>query len=1498
MKPTGFFDPALCWQITLTLLHVGWLGAAVAGLALAGNWRLRQASASARYWANFAALLVLGLCLPATFVWVRCTDPQPPGAALPAVAPATSAEAKADVPASGVASPGHPASPVSPSVPPAAQRPAFRPGSVALSPQPRESQANPARFWSAAHWLSPYIAAVYALGVAAMLLKLLLGIHGGRRLRAACRAVTDSRLLEVVVQQAARLGLRLAPALACCERVAVPVVIGVLRPMIALPASMIAGLPPEELSAVLTHELAHLRRYDHLLILIQRVVEALLFFHPAIWYLSRQIHLERENCCDDLALATGIDRLVLAGSLLRIAEISLTHAAGCGALGSLAADGRNPSRLRRRIARLLGAVEEPQVRLRRSGLLAAGVAFLILGVLIAPLLSGPAKAPPSAAPAASPKPSTSPAAESPDPSAVRWPWQVVDLDTGQPLAGVAIVARLRKPSELGSSSNFMSPELLDTLELRSGADGRFSLILPGRLRRFSSTLVKVSGTLVGYAAGEAWDQYEFRPHETTLKAATLRLTKGAPLSGRILNPDGTAAAHLRMQCSTTFLGPAPRQTRMGAWTTGYSDSDGRFQLAVPARGECTIFLRPPRALRAAEAVGKLRFNIGDLRLESGLVARGRVLDGAGNPLPYVSVSVRPVGGNDGDFRAITDARGRFELPPQLSGEYWVHPVPDLEITGQSRPEELPPPYRKLILPEDDICVEQPLPAVFRDQKVSLYGGQPAGEVTLKAIPHARLTARFVDRQGQPAPVFAWRAVGGWLDGQLWGGRFDLVPGTLDHLTALVPRGMQNLFVHSDRMNWQLPSPATAKTAWWWRWTPASDRLPGDDIQLHEIDRDYPNIIVERVPSASLEIRLRTQRGDLPKQTQVEIQQARYRRKLEPASPGVYCTDFGILPGRDITVLVTAPGFRSISTRPLRFTEEGQPGLVELTLEPTNATDVPVTLRAPDGQPIVPAVPAKALEPALSIRCRAVDAVTGKPVHDATVHFEVRLLRDATGQPMYRQLESSTTRTDREGRFTVSVPREYLADQDPQRSVDLFVKVSHPQYAMGLGFGNPRQLDNEDLPTNFADFRLVKLEPGREIHGRVLDPAGRPVSQVPIYKFYSPTQASDADNPISTDQQGRFRTMIPARIAPILEVRAGSFAEYYYAVPTDRADLGDLRLSEGVRVTGRVVDSQGQPVRRMTVTVPSFSKPANQPDASYQTDNAGRFHTSKLAPGKYVMTPLGVADADPPALLHTADAAGVFVPQPLEIRAGQPVAEPTLRPVADVRCTAALINTRPAPSPDDKPPPAKSNADQWKLLAEAMVDTPILTVEGRYQGYAWTGTTFGSMVSYNSAEALSTSTSAGPPQCTLRVPQGLTDATLRFGFLQHFQLDATSPKLFGAGMHLARIDHDLTGITLYRYREATLNVHVDAGGKPLPGDVQVQARYAREKAMRAAGAVFDDAQPLLKRQGIGSDVSYVVLLPAEDIEVSAAAPRMNPAVAHVQLKDGETRELVVHLVPSK
>ncbi len=105
-----------------------------------------------------------------------------------------------------------------------------------------------------------------------------------------------------------------------CVRVGQAVAVGFIRPVVLIPASWLTQLTPQMIEAIIAHELAHIRRRDLWVNLLQRIIETLLFYHPAVWWLSSRIRLEREMCCDEIA-AGCFDRVLYARSLESVARI-------------------------------------------------------------------------------------------------------------------------------------------------------------------------------------------------------------------------------------------------------------------------------------------------------------------------------------------------------------------------------------------------------------------------------------------------------------------------------------------------------------------------------------------------------------------------------------------------------------------------------------------------------------------------------------------------------------------------------------------------------------------------------------------------------------------------------------------------------------------------------------------------------------------------------------------------------------------------------------------------------------------------------------------------------------------------------------------------------------------------------------------------------------------------------------------------------------------------
>jgi len=198
--------------------------------------------------------------------------------------------------------------------------------------------------------LAPWLVSGWICGVLFLSLRFLGGWRAAWKLSHRRASAAPSSLQWSLERLAARLRVSRPVLLLQSAAVSVPTALGALRPMILLPVSALAGLSPEALEAVLAHELAHIRRHDYLVNLLQTAVETLLFYHPAVWWISHRIRVERESCCDDLAVAVTGDAGAYARALVGLEQIR------CEPRLAVAASG---GALRHRITRLLRPTASP-----------------------------------------------------------------------------------------------------------------------------------------------------------------------------------------------------------------------------------------------------------------------------------------------------------------------------------------------------------------------------------------------------------------------------------------------------------------------------------------------------------------------------------------------------------------------------------------------------------------------------------------------------------------------------------------------------------------------------------------------------------------------------------------------------------------------------------------------------------------------------------------------------------------------------------------------------------------------------------------------------------------------------------------------------------------------------------------------------------------------------------------------------------------------------------
>ncbi|GAA3999948.1 hypothetical protein GCM10022408_08690 [Hymenobacter fastidiosus] len=317
-------SPALVRALGWTIVHSLWQGAVV-GLALVGLLLLlRRHSAQVRYNVACVALATMvGLAL-VTFIRHYSIALIGPEAVTALAAPATSAgtaEALGFLPAD--------------------QPAADAGGAVGL----------PAWLQYFDHNL-PLIVAAWLLGLLAMTLRLLGGLAYVQRLRHYRVQPLAAHWNERLEGLAAKAGLQRPVTLLESALVKAPLVAGHLKPVILLPLGTVLGLTPEQLEAILAHELAHIVRRDYLMNMLQSVAEILFFYHPAVWFITACLRTERENCCDDEATAICGDPLTLARALTALAEMGqdVTPVPQL-ALSAVGPDGSLLGRIRRLVQR-------------------------------------------------------------------------------------------------------------------------------------------------------------------------------------------------------------------------------------------------------------------------------------------------------------------------------------------------------------------------------------------------------------------------------------------------------------------------------------------------------------------------------------------------------------------------------------------------------------------------------------------------------------------------------------------------------------------------------------------------------------------------------------------------------------------------------------------------------------------------------------------------------------------------------------------------------------------------------------------------------------------------------------------------------------------------------------------------------------------------------------------------------------------------------------------
>ncbi len=652
-------------RIGWMLVHSLWQFALVAVLAVALQWALKRCTAVTRYRALLTALGIM-VALPVV-TWLWPWSAEAPSAAVALHSAETAEQGLVDQ---------HPYS--SPGQRPDSGTamgavPIQAPGELSGAPQGEPRGLEPASLGSASPfsllqrriqpWL-PEIVLIWFAGVSVAALRPLLSWYTVRRLRTVGVSPVSDAVHTVMERAAARLGVARAVEALQSTLVKAPVVVGYFRPAILLPLSVLTGLPESQLELILAHELAHIRRHDYLVNVLQTLVETLFFYHPGVWWLSRAIREERENCCDDVAMAAQGNRADYGRALLAVEELRAASTAL-----SLAARGGS---LVNRIRRIAGC--EPALRIAGGGsilciLLVSLAVFVGLTWGTAPATVSPEQ---SAAATATDTP-----AEANDEAPDLDDWQpgqtldvqVIHAETKKPLPGVRLDFQYHGPG-----INFR-----DITTTTTDAEGRSQ----GRLPDLRPDAVRIYPSKAGFVPLRVYWGDDL-PSPKLPKAVTIPMQPGTVWGGVVQNENGEPIAnvevnvrywekrpefnpHLRVNIDQDIEGVTTDKDgrwRMDILPAQFTDDGPRLFVTHPdyvsdhLEGGSTplpVTERPSyEALRAETAVMVMR---------KGATITGRVTDEAGTPISgalicnqYDCYDPNPLKNT-----ATTDDEGHFRL---------------------------------------------------------------------------------------------------------------------------------------------------------------------------------------------------------------------------------------------------------------------------------------------------------------------------------------------------------------------------------------------------------------------------------------------------------------------------------------------------------------------------------------------------------------------------------------------------------------------------------------------------------------------------------------------------------------------------------------------------------------------------------------------------------------------------------------------------------------------
>src|SRR5688572_16162313 len=525
--------------------------------------------------------------------------------------------------------------------------------------------------------LKPWMLPLWLAGVLVCSLRLVVAGMHTVALRRWCEPEQGSTA-AVVSKLAARMGVRRPVSIRIAPVTMAPATFGFFRPVILVSSATVLGIAPQQLEAVLAHELAHIRRHDYLVNVLQMLVETLFFYHPAVWWASRRIRVERELCCDDVAVQACGDVVCYAHALTSVAKLQIAH--------SEIALGSNGGPLLMRIQRLLG------VRSTAGSVPSLGVALASVALIVAMFTGTYAQ---------SQLPGTLSQQNAGDGTALRG--RVVVALSGKPVAGASVRAQFISGIEnpprcpIGDCEVLVDPIAgrIPVYRVTTAADGSFDVrgVKPGDY--------DVAAVAPGYIQrhfGQTSDNMPEMPVRVAGPSATsieVRLEPAGAVSGRIFSDSGDGLTGVEVELlRRAYL---PGGARPIAIAFAQTEEMGTFRFRNVPAGEYYVRAYTSRSLAPTRGAGVLSYtatffpDATDVTLAQPVIVggglelagvdfalttarkrtvSGRLVDPAGGTLTTAMVSLFSISAAE-DLKARVATDGRFRITDVPEADYML-----------------------------------------------------------------------------------------------------------------------------------------------------------------------------------------------------------------------------------------------------------------------------------------------------------------------------------------------------------------------------------------------------------------------------------------------------------------------------------------------------------------------------------------------------------------------------------------------------------------------------------------------------------------------------------------------------------------------------------------------------------------------------------------------------------------------------------------------------------